>query len=103
MVVDAVHRAALVTDVFEYVLKVPRENVARVSLGGAEFAKEKPRPKGENVRAVGDASEYGWQDDGKREIEDEFDGVSFAAGEGIGVKVGMMFVVEILEEVGNVH
>lgn len=97
VVMHGMHGTALVTDVFEYVLQMPRENVSRVRLRGAHFAEQKPSPKGEQMCALEEPADDGWRDEGEREAEHELYGVRFAACETIGVEKGVMFEMEVFE------
>lgn len=97
VMVNGMHSAAFVANVLENVLKMPGEDVARVSLSRAHLAEKEPSPEGEQMGALGEAADDGRCDEREREVEDELDRMRFASGETVGVEVGVMFVVEVLE------
>lgn len=97
MMVNRVHGAALIANVFENVLEMPGEDISRMSLGRAHLAEEEPGPEGEQMGAMGEAADDGWGDERNCEVEYKLNRMGFTASETIRVEIRVMFVVEVLE------
>lgn len=101
--VDTMHGRSFVANVLEYMLKMPREDIAGMGFSGAQFTEEQPRPESEQMGARGDAADDRRQDNRESKVEDKLNRMSFAAGEAEGVVKRVMFVVEVFEHVLHVH